>query len=193
MMHRIISHSKHTLLMMLVMLVLLGGILPALFTVTAQLLFPTATHGSLIMRDGQVVGSELIGQEFTSDHYFWGRLSATTPPYNSVASAGSNLSMGNILLLANANERLAKLPADKDKKIPLSLITSSASGLDPHITPKAVHFQAERVAAARKVDLEEVSGLIVEYTEPPHLGFIGVARVNILALNLALDERYATR
>ncbi|MDX2074732.1 MAG: potassium-transporting ATPase subunit KdpC [Alphaproteobacteria bacterium] len=190
-MHRVIHHSRHALLMTLLMTALLGVAVPLLFTVVAQLLFPTATHGSLVMRGDAPTGSELLGQEFTQDHYFWGRLSATTPPYNPSASAASNYSMGNAQLLEKANERMRHYPTGE--KIPLSLVTSSASGLDPHITPQAAYFQAKRVAKARKVEEKEIHTLIDAHTEAPHLGFIGVPRVNVLKLNMAVDEAHEKR
>jgi len=185
MMHRIVNHSKHALMLTLVMTALLGGVLPLGFTLVAQLLFPTAANGSIITRDGKAVGSELLGQEFTSERYFWGRPSATTPPYNPAASGASNYSFGNALLLEKANERMTHFPAGQ--KFPLSLLTASASGLDPHITPQAALFQAGRVAKARDIDIKKMEALIAEHTEAPHLGFIGMERVNVLRLNLALD------
>lgn len=185
-MRRIIFHSRHALMMTLLMTVLLGGILPLGFTLVAQLLFPTAANGSIVMRDGKPVGSELLGQEFTKDRYFWGRPSATTPPYNAAASGASNYSMGNATLLEKANERMAHFPAGK--KIPLSLITASGSGLDPHISLQAASFQANRVAKARGIEVKKIEALLDAHTEAPHLGFIGIARVNVLRLNMALDE-----
>lgn len=185
-MKRMIHHSKHALLMTLVMTVLLGGIVPLVFTAISQIIFPTAANGSIITKDGKAIGSELLGQEFTSDKYFWGRPSATTPPYNAAASGASNYSFGNATLLEKANERMKHFPAGE--KIPLSLITASGSGLDPHISPKAAHFQAKRVAKSRGLDIKKVDALIDEHTEPPHLGFIGNERVNVLKLNMALDE-----
>lgn len=185
MMKRTLAHSKHALLMTLLMTVLLSVILPLLFTGMAKLIFPSAANGSLIEKNGTVIGSELIGQEFSQARYFWGRMSATTPPYNAAASAATHYSMGNSQLLEKANERMAHFPVGT--KIPLSLVTASGSGLDPHITPEAAYFQAERVAKARKLPLDNVQQLIQRHTEDAYLGLIGVARVNVLALNLALD------
>lgn len=189
MIQRVLVHSKQALLMLLVMTVLLGGILPAVFTLASQLVFHHAAGGSLIEKDGRVIGSSLLGQEFAQDKYFWGRMSATIPPYNASASGASNYSMGNSQLLEKANERMARLPADQ--KIPLSLVTSSGSGLDPHITPQAALFQVARVAKARKISSEELTALVEAHTEEPYLGMIGTKTVNVLLLNLALDERYA--
>ena len=185
-MKRAIVHSKHALLMTLVMLVFLGGAVPLVLTIVSQLLFPTAANSSLISKDGKVIGSELLGQEFTGKKYFWGRMSATTPPYNAAASGASNLSMGNARLLELANARMAEFAVGK--KIPLELVTASGSGLDPHISPSAAYFQAERVAHARKLPKEKIDGLIAAHTEKPYLGFLGTAHVNVLALNLALDN-----
>lgn len=185
-MKRVIFHSKHALMMTLVMTLLLGGAVPLVFTVVAQLLFPTAANGNIIMRDGKPIGSELLGQAFASEKYFWGRPSATTPPYNAAASGASNYSFGNANLLEKANERMKHYEAGE--KIPLSLVTASGSGLDPHVTPQAAAFQAGRVAKARKLDVKKIETLIADTTESPHLGFIGAARVNVLRLNMALDE-----
>ena len=184
-MKRLIHHSKHALMMTLVMTLLLGGAVPLVFTVVAQLLFPTASNGSIVMRDGKAIGSTLLGQEFVSEKYFWGRPSATTPPYNAAASGASNYSFGNATLLEKANERMSHYPTGE--KIPLSLVTASGSGLDPHITPQAAYFQAKRVAKARKLEVKKIETLIADITESPHLGFIGVARINVLKLNMALD------
>ncbi len=185
-MRRVIYHSRHALMMMFVTVLLLGGAVPLLFTAVAQLLFPTATHGSLVMKDGKPVGSLLIGQEFSHDRYFWGRLSATVPPYNAAASNASNLSMGNPNLLVQANTRMAHLPVGK--KIPISLVTSSASGLDPHISPLAAFYQAERVAKARNQPVSVIKTLIMNHVDGPYLGFIGVPHINVLVLNMALDD-----
>jgi K+-transporting ATPase ATPase C chain len=174
--------------MTLVMTLFLGVLLPLAFTFVAQVVFPTASHGSLLMKDDKAIGSELLGQEFTAPKYFWGRLSATKPPYNAAASAASNLSMGNALLLEHANERMRHFPVGK--KIPVALVTASGSGLDPHISPLAAYFQAARVAKARGIPSGDVQKLIAEYTEKPYLGFIGSERINVLYLNMALDARH---
>lgn len=185
-MRRVVYHSRHGVMMMLILTVLFSAVVPLLFTIISQLLFPTASHGSLIIKDGKVIGSELLGQEFKSERYFWGRPSATTPPYNAAASAATNFSVGNSMLLEQANKRMARFPTGE--KIPVSLITASSSGLDPHITPQAALFQAKRVAKARGLPVEKIKALIDDVTEAPHLGFIGTARVNVLTLNLALDR-----
>ncbi len=193
-MKKIIAHSKHALMMTLVMAVLLGGLLPLVFTAISQILFPTASHGSIVMQNDKPIGSTLLGQEFNSPRYFWGRMSATTPPYNAAASSATassatNFSMGNAMMLENANKRMAQFPAGQ--KIPLALITASGSGLDPHIPPASAYFQAARVAKERKLPLEQINALIATNVEQPYLGFIGTERVNVLALNLALDGIHA--
>ena len=188
-----IKSSETALRMLLSMTILLAVILPLLVTAISQLIFPTKSNGSLIMQKEQVIGSLLLGQNFTDPRYFWGRLSATTPPYNPAASAASNISPGNGLLLEKANERMAHLqkssPGMKEK-IPLELITASASGLDPHITPQAAYYQINRVAKERKWKKEKLRKLVDEYTELPLWGVFGEPRVNVLSLNLALDAAH---
>ena len=184
-MKRIINHCRHAIMMTLLATLLLGVVIPLIFTAISQLLFPNAANGSLVVHNGKPIGSELIGQEFTRDRYFWGRLSATTPPYNPAASSASHLSMNNPTLLINANERMARLPVGK--KIPLALITSSGSGLDPHISPLAAYYQAERVAKARGKSVASIQHLIATHVNGPVLGFIGTPTVNLLALNMSLD------
>ena len=169
----------------IVFTILLGGVVPAVFTLLSHLLFSDAASGSLITHDNRLVGSTLIGQEFTEPRYFWGRLSATHPSYNAAASAASNLSMLNPVLISRANERLEMLKGQG--RVPLSLITASASGLDPHIDVPGAHYQIQRVAKLRAMKPEAVKALIEEATEPPLLGFIGEPRVNVLSLNLLLD------
>lgn len=182
---RFLAHHRQAMTMLLLMTLLLGVVVPFIFTVIAQLVFPSATKGSIITVNDKVIGSELLGQEFNDPKYFWGRPSATTPPYNAASSGASNLSMNNPLLLEQANKRMEKLPADE--KIPVSLITTSGSGLDPDISVQAAYFQAPRIAKERKLPLDKVRTLIAEHIDPGYLGFIGTSRVNVLKLNLALD------
>jgi K+-transporting ATPase ATPase C chain len=171
--------------------ILTGLVYPALVTGLAQVLFARQANGSLVTRAGQVVGSDLIGQAFDDPRYFWGRLSATAGgPYNAMASGGSNLSALNPALVAQVQSRLEALRAadpDNPLPVPVDLVTASASGLDPHISPAAARYQAGRVARARGLAAERVNALVDQYSEQPILGFLGEARVNILALNLALD------
>lgn len=171
--------------------VLLGGLYPLLVTTLAQAFFPQQANGSLIERQGQVVGSELIGQNFTSPAYFWGRQSAAgTFPNNGMASGGSNLGPTNPALKQAAEDRAKALQeADPDNKgaIPIDLLTASASGLDPQISPAAAEYQAGRVARARGITLEQVRALVRVNSEAPQWGLFGEPRVNVLKLNLALD------
>lgn len=182
--------------LMLFWLSLVTGIAyPLLVTGLAQALFPRQANGSLILRDGTAVGSELIGQSFDDPKYFWGRLSATAPfAYNAGASSGSNLGPVNPALHAAAKGRIDALrEADPDNKasIPVDLVTASGSGLDPHISPAAALYQVRRVATARGLDESRVRSLVEAQTESRQLGILGEPRVNVLRLNLALDA--ATR
>jgi K+-transporting ATPase ATPase C chain len=160
-------------------------------TAVAQVVFPDKADGSLIEQTGQVVGSELIGQSFDDPRYFWGRLSATEPfPYNAAASSGSNYRPLNPALFDQVQARIDALRvADPDNTapIPVDLVTASASGLDPHISPAAAYYQIPRVARERGLDEAFVSHLIEEHTESRQLGILGEPRVNVLKLNLALD------
>jgi K+-transporting ATPase ATPase C chain len=182
----------------LLLSLLTGIVFPAVVTALAQVLFPRQANGSLIVRDGQVVGSELIGQSFDDPSYFWGRLSATsTYPYNAfhadslTASSGSNYGPLNPALLEAAQARADALRgADPGNTapIPVDLVTASASGLDPHISPAAALYQVPRVARARGLSQEAVRALVEEFTQGRQLGIFGEPRVNVLLLNLALDE-----
>ena len=171
--------------------VILGGLYPALVTLVGQSVFPAQANGSLIERDGQPVGSELIGQNFTEPKYFWGRISAAGSfPYNGLASGGSNFGALNPALVDAAKGRAEALQKDQPAQkgdIPVDLLTSSGSGLDPHISPAAAQYQVERVAQARGLPLDKVRALVAAQTETPQLGFLGDPRVNVLKLNLALD------
>jgi len=156
---------------------------------------PSQAAGSLVVRDGVTVGSTLIGQNFSDPAHFWGRLSATTPmPYNGASSGGSNLGPSNPALVEAVKARVAALrEADPGNTaaVPVDLVTASASGLDPHISPAAAHYQAPRVARLRQLSLEQVEQLIDAYTEEGWWGLMGEPRVNVLALNLALDAQPA--
>jgi K+-transporting ATPase ATPase C chain len=179
-------------LMMLVWLSLITGIAyPLLVTGIAQALFPGQANGSLIVRDGKAVGSALIGQPFDDPTYFWGRLSATAPhPYNAGASSGSNLGPLNPNLHAAAKARIDSLRESDpgaSVPVPVDLVTASASGLDPHISPVAALYQVRRVAKARGLDEAQVRLLVEGYVEDRQLGVLGEPRVNVLRLNLALD------
>ncbi|MEF8720110.1 MAG: potassium-transporting ATPase subunit KdpC [Candidatus Accumulibacter necessarius] len=171
--------------------IITGVFYPLLVTGVARLAFPAAASGSLIIREGKPIGSELIGQNFTEPRYFWGRPSATAPqPYNAAASSGSNLGPLNPALAAAVKARIEALRAadpGNPRPIPIDLVTASASGLDPHISPAAADYQAERVARSRQLDPQTVRQLIAQHSESLDLGVFGEPRVHVLRLNLALD------
>lgn len=182
---------RPALVIFFVLTLLTGVAYPLIVTGAAQSLFPAQAAGSLIERDGKVVGSSLIGQNFSASGYFWGRPSATSPmPNNASASGGSNLGPTNPALVEAVRGRVNALRAadpGNTARVPVDLVTASASGLDPHISPAAAQFQIRRVAAARKLPAERVQALVDEHVEKPLLGVVGEARVNVLQLNLALD------
>ena len=192
-----IKHLKPAIILFVLLTLLTGVIYPAVVTGLAQLLFPTQANGSLMTDShGKVTGSALIGQPFNDLGHFWGRPSATTPfPYNANASSGSNLGPTNPALIAAVKARLQALK-DADPKnnapVPVDLVTASASGLDPHISPAAADYQINRVAKARTMKPEMLHALIDSNTESRQWGFLGEPRVNVLALNLALDA-YTTK
>jgi len=170
---------------------------PVLTSGIAAAVFPHEAAGSLIRQDGRLVGSELIGQSFSSPGYFWGRPSATAPmPYNAAGSGGSNLGPRNPALAAAIQARIAALKAadpDNPVPVPVDLVTASGSGLDPHISPAAAAYQAARVAQARHLPREQIDALIKAHTDAPLLGVLGEPAVNVLTLNLALDRSSAGR
>ncbi len=182
---------RPALVLFTVLTLLAGVVYPLLVTGLAQSWFPTQAHGSLLLRDGKVVGSALIGQNFTHPAHFWGRPSATGPmPYNASASGGSNQGPLNPALLDAVKARVAALRAadpGNTAAIPVDLVTASASGLDPHISLAAAQYQAKRVAQARSLPVEKVQALVEQAAEHPVLGILGEPVVNVLALNLALD------
>ena len=188
-------------IILLVALTLITGLAyPLAMTGIAGVIFPNQAQGSIIERDGKVVGSALIGQEFTSEQYFHGRPSATTAPdpkdatktvpapYNAANSGGSNLGPTNKALIDRVKDDVDKLKAENPSaSVPIDLVTTSASGLDPDISPEGALFQVPRVAKARKMPEDRVRQLVTEHTEGRFAGLLGEPRVNVLALNLALD------
>ncbi|MCL2656262.1 MAG: potassium-transporting ATPase subunit KdpC [Betaproteobacteria bacterium] len=185
------NEIRPALVLLLAFTLITGLIYPALVTGIAQLAFPRQAEGSLILRNGKPVGSTLIGQNFAAPKYFWSRPSATEPmPYNAAAGSGSNLGPLNPALAEAVKARIDALRASdphQNAPIPVDLVTSSASGLDPHISPAAAAWQAPRVANARKLPLEQVQALIAQHTQKRQWGVLGEPRVNVLELNLALD------
>ncbi len=179
-----------SILMTVVTTVLLGVGYPLAVTVLAQMLFPAKANGQLIERNGKVVGSAIIGQAFSSPGYFRSRPSAAGTGYDAANSGGTNFGPTNKKLI----DAVTQAAADAQKEnpgtpVPVDLVTSSASGLDPHISPAAAAFQVPRVAKERGISETDLSQLVGEFTEGRQLGFFGEARVNVLRLNLALDDR----
>ena len=191
---------RPAIVLLLALTLITGLVYPLAMTVLAGTIFPKQAEGSLIERDGKVVGSALIGQEFKDDKYFHGRPSATTAPdpadstktvsapYNAANSGGSNLGPTSKALNDRIKDDVEKLKADNPHaSVPVDLVTTSASGLDPDISPEAALFQVPRVAKARNLPIEQVRQLVAQLTEGRLAGLIGEPRVNVLALNLALD------
>jgi len=182
--------------------VVTGLLYPALITGIAQVVFPYQANGSLITdKNGTVIGSELIGQQFSNPAYFWGRLSATGPtPYNAAASSGSNYGPLNPALIGDGGTVQIRVQAlhdaeaaagvDNTQPVPVDLVTASGSGLDPEISPAAAKYQVARIAAMRHIDPAALQSLVNQYTQGRTLAVLGEPRVNVLKLNLALDEQY---
>jgi potassium-transporting ATPase KdpC subunit len=188
------SHLNHSLRMLLLLTAITGVAYPFLATDLAQLFFSYQANGSLIVdkASGKVAGSELIGQTFSDPKYFWGRPSATIPfPTNAGTSSGSNQGARNPALIEAVTARIKALkdadPANT-APVPVDLVTASASGLDPHISVAAARYQAARFALSRSLTLDQIEQLVAAHTEQRQLGFLGEARVNVLAVNLALDK-----
>jgi potassium-transporting ATPase KdpC subunit len=195
---------RPAIVVLIALTVITGLIYPLAMTGVAQVLFARQAEGSLVERNGQVVGSALIGQNFTSDKYFHGRPSATTAPdpndpsktvaapYNAANSGGSNLGPSNKALIDRVNSDMAKLKQENPSTaVPADLVTTSASGLDPDISPEGAFFQVPRVAKARNLAENRVRQLVADHIEDRFLGLLGEPRVNVLKLNLALDEMSA--
>ena len=185
------EHIRPALTMLVIWTVLTGLVYPLTVTGLAQLLFPHQASGSLVVCDGKVIGSELIGQYFDQPKYFWSRPSATSPfPYNAAASSGSNLGPTNPALIEAVKGRVAALRAadpGNHNPIPVDLVTASGSGLDPHISLAAAAFQVRRVARARGLEEGAVKRLVMQYTQGRQFALLGEWRVNVLRLNIALD------
>src|SRR5262245_4885225 len=196
-----LKEIRPAIVVLLVLTLITGLAYPLAMTGLAGVIFPTQAQGSLIERDGKVVGSALIGQEFTSDRYFRGRPSATVAPdpadstktvpapYNAANSGGSNLGPTNKALVERVQADVEKLKAENPSApVPIDLVTTTAGGLDPHISPEAALFQVPRVAKARNLPEDRVRQLVSEHTERRFLGLPGEPRVNVLALNMRLDR-----
>lgn len=186
------AHLRPAVVLLIALSVLTGLIYPAVVTGIAQVVFPRQANGSLIVRDGKVVGSMLIGQPFDDPKYFWGRASATSPfPYNAASSSGSNQGPTNPALHDAVKGRVEALRAvdpGNTALVPVDLVTASGSGLDPHISPAAALYQVSRVARIRRLDGDAVRRLVERHIERRQLGALGEPRVNVLGLNLALDR-----
>jgi len=181
-------------LMLVTLTLLTGGVYPLVVTAIAQLMFPNQANGSIVLNKEQKIGSSLIGQSFTSPEYFWSRLSATSvTPYNAAASSGSNYGPMNPALTESVTARITALKSagGLTSAVPVDLVTSSASGLDPHISPAAAELQVERVANARPISVDDIRKLVAEHTEGRTFGVLGEPRVNVLLLNVSLDQMTA--
>ena len=194
MFNEVVKQLRPAFVALIVLTVLTGVLYPAVVTVVAQTVFANKASGSMIQKDGATAGSELIGQPFSDPAYFWGRISGTSPkPYDASSSSGSNLGPTNPALLDEVKGQIKALK-DADpgstQPIPVDLVTSSGSGLDPHISPAAADYQVHRVANARKVAEEKVRELVQQNTEGRQFGLFGDARVNVFKLNLALNAAY---
>jgi K+-transporting ATPase ATPase C chain len=196
-----LKEIRPAIVLILAFTVITGLIYPLAMTGIAEVIFPHQSHGSLIEKDGKVIGSELIGQQFTSDKYFHVRPSATLGPdpsdpskttgvpYNAANSGASNLGPTSKVLIDRIKADVDKLKQENPSaQIPVDLVTTSASGLDPHISPEAAYFQVSRIAKARNMPENALQALVAEYIEGRTLGLFGEPRVNVLELNLALDK-----
>jgi K+-transporting ATPase ATPase C chain len=186
------SYARQSAMLLVALAVLTGIVYPLFILGVGHAFFHNKADGSLIVQDGRILGSSLIGQPFSDPRYFWSRPSATASyPYNGAASGGSNLGPTNPDRLQDISDRIAALRAldpGNSSPVPIDLVTASASGLDPDISPAAAEYQVARVAAARGLSAETVRGLVQQYTKGRQLGFLGEPRVNVVELNLALNR-----
>ena len=190
----IIRNLVIAVLMTIVTTILLGLVYPLAMTAIAQAMFPDKANGQLVMREGRVIGSRIIGESFSSPGYFHGRPSAAGTGYDAANSAGTNLGPTSRKLVDAVKTAVAAAQKENPSApVPIDLVTSSASGLDPHLSPAAALFQAPRVAAARHASEADVRRLVEAHIEPRQFGFLGEPRVNVLELNLALDEQWPIR
>lgn len=186
-----ITHMRPAISIFIVFTIVTGILYPGLVMVIAQTLFPHQANGSLIRQDQQMIGSSLIGQPFANPKYFWGRVSATSPsPYNAASSSGSNLGPTNPALTAAVQDRVNTLKQyDTSKElVPVDLVTASASGIDPHISPAAAEYQVARIAKSRNLSEAKLRELVAQCTQGRQFGLLGEPRVNVLELNIALDK-----
>ncbi len=186
------KHLRPAIMLTLLLCVITGLLYPAVVTGIAQLIFPRQANGSIVMVNGRAVGSELIGQSFTAPYYFHSRPSAAGAGYDAAASSGTNKGPTDLkladTLIAGAVENVVKEDGAEKGKIPSDMVTASASGLDPHISPGNADLQVARVARERGTDPEAVRKLVAQHTEGRQFGFLGDPRVNVLLLNIALDS-----
>lgn len=185
-----IAGDLRTGIILFLLLTIITGVIYPLALTAVAFAFPVAATGSLVRDGQQIVGSDLVGQQFNDARYFWGRPSATTPAYNGLASSGSNQATTNPALVDAVQARIERLHAvdpENTTAIPIDLVTASGSGLDPHISPAGAKYQAGRIARVRGLTEKQVHDLIKQHTESPTLGILGQARVHVLRLNRSLD------